>query len=406
MINVIIHGCNGRMGQAVAAAAAADPTIQVAAGVDKFPDKENNPFPAYGSLEECSEDADVIIDFSIPAALPNLLDYAVNRNIPVVIATTGFSNDDFGLIGKASQSIPVFQSANMSLGVNVMLELAKNDALAIGSLFDIEIIEQHHNQKLDSPSGTAYALADAINETLLNSKNYVYGRFSKHDKRSKSEIGIHAVRGGTIPGEHTVLFAGNDEVLKITHTAFSRRIFALGALNACKYVVTKQPGLYNMKDMLTQQTAVTNISSSKREALVTINDVPYDAYAVAAIFQSLAKQNINIDMISQTAPVDGKINISFSLTRDDLQKAVTAVNELQSAYPAISLNTNGHIVKLSVEGTGMEHQPGIAAKIFTIMAEQNISIKAITTSETKVSYIIERQDEKKALEALMMAFEL
>ena len=161
-----------------------------------------------------------------------------------------------------------------------------------------------------------------------------------------------------------------------------------------------------MKDMLTQQTAVTNISSSNREALVTINDVPYDAYAVAAIFQSLAKQNINIDMISQTAPVDGKINISFSLLREDLQKAVTAVNELQSAYPAISLNTNGHIVKLSVEGTGMEHQPGIAAKIFTIMAEQNISIKAITTSETKVSYIIERQDEKKALEALMMAFEL
>jgi len=406
MIRIIIHGCNGRMGQAVAAAAASDPTIHVVAGIDKFSDKKSNPFPTYGSLEECSEDADVIVDFSVPAALPNMLDYAVNRNIPLVIATTGFSKDDLDLIAKASHSISVFQSANMSLGVNVMLELARNAASALGNLFDIEIIEQHHNQKLDSPSGTAYALADAINETLLYSKNYVYGRHSKHDKRSKSEIGIHAIRGGTMPGEHTILFAGDDEVLKITHTAFSRQIFALGALRACKYIVTKPPGLYGMKDMLTQQSAVTNISSSNKDALVTVNNIPQDSNAVARVFQALAKENINVDMISQTAPADKMVNISFSLPRKDLQRALTVINELQTSFPTISMSTNGQIVKLSVEGTGMEYQPGIAARIFTVMAEQNINIKAITTSETKVSFIIDHQEEKKALEALMMAFEL
>jgi len=406
MINIILHGCNGRMGQAVASAAAADPTVRIVAGVDKFPDAKNNNFPVYHSLEECSENADVIIDFSMPAALPLILDYAKKQNIPVVIATTGFSNDELDLITKTSNSIPIFRSANMSLGVNVMMELAQNAASVLGNLFDIEIIEQHHNQKLDSPSGTAYALADAINEALLNSKAYVYGRHSKHEKRSKTEIGIHAVRGGTIPGEHTVLFAGNDEVLKITHTAFSRQIFALGALRACKFITAKPPGLYGMKDMLTQQAAVTNISSSNREALVTINHIPSDSNSIALIFQTLADHNINIDMISQSAPIDRKVNISFSLPRKDLQMAIMAVNDLQPLLPSISMSTNGQIVKLSVEGMGMEHQPGVAARIFTIMAEQNIDIKAITTSETKVSYIIDKQDEKRALEALMEAFEL
>jgi len=406
MINVIIHGCNGKMGQAVASAAAADPDMQVVAGIDKFPESKQNPFPTYSSLSQCKEIADVIVDFSNPAALPDLLAFAKQHKTALVIATTGFSQDDIKLIEQASGSISIFRSANMSLGVNVMLELVQKAASILGDRFDIEIVEKHHNQKIDSPSGTAYALADAINETLLNSKSYIYGRHSKNDKRSKSEIGIHAVRGGTIPGEHTVLFAGSDEVLQIIHTAYSRQIFALGALSACKYMVGKPSGLYSMKDMLNERAAVTNINSNNQEALITINNIPDDTASIAQIFQSIADQNINIDIISQTTPVYGKLSISFTLPHKDLEKAIQAVNDLQASLPSISLNTYEEIVKLSVEGPGMKQQPGIAAKVFSIMAQQNIRIMAITTSETKISYIIHPLDEKKALEALMEAFEL
>lgn len=406
MIRIIIHGCNGKMGQAVASIAAADPDIQVVAGVDKFPESKQNPFPTYGSLSQCKEAADVIVDFSNPAALPDLLTFAKEHKIALVIATTGFSQDDIKLIEQTSRSIPIFRSANMSLGVNVMLELVQKAAATLGDEFDIEVIEKHHNQKVDAPSGTAYALADAINEVLLNSKDYIYGRHSKNQRRSKSEIGIHAVRGGTIPGQHTVMFAGSDEVLEITHTAYSRQIFALGALRACKYITKKAPGLYGMKDMLNEQAVVTNIYSDNQQALITINNIPDNTSAIAQIFENIAQQNINIDLISQTTPLNGRLSISFTLPRKDLEKAIEVVNDLQALLPTISLNTYEDIVKLSVEGPGMAQQPGIAAKVFSIMAQQNIRIMAITTSETKISYIIHPLDEKKALEALMEAFEL
>ncbi len=405
-IRIIIHGCNGKMGQAVASAAAAHPDIEVVAGIDKLPESKQNPFPTYGSLDQCTKQADVIVDFSNPAALPDLLAFAIERRIALVIATTGFSRDDIKLMEQASQTIPIFRSANMSLGVNVMLELVQKAAATLGNEFDIEVIEKHHNQKVDAPSGTAYALADAINEVLLNSKDYIYGRHSKNQRRSKSEIGIHAVRGGTIPGQHTVMFAGSDEVLEITHTAYSRQIFALGALRACKYIAKKPPGLYGMKDMLNEQAAVTNIYSDNQQTLMTINNIPDSTVAIAQIFESIAQQNINIDLISQTTPVNGLLNISFTLPSKDLEKAIKVVNDLHASLPTISLNTYEDIVKLSVEGPGMAQQPGIAAKVFSIMAQQNIRIMAITTSETKISYIIHPLDERKALEALMEAFEL
>jgi len=405
-IRIIIHGCNGKMGQTVASVAAALPDIQVVAGGDKFPEIKQNPFPTYGSLSQCNEQADVIVDFSNPTALPDLLAFAKERKIPLVIATTGFSQDDIKLIEQASRTIPIFRSANMSLGVNVMLELVQKAAAALGNEFDIEIIEKHHNQKVDAPSGTAYVLADAINEVLLNSKDYIFGRHSKNQRRSKSEIGIHAVRGGTIPGQHTVVFAGNDEVLEITHTAYSRQIFALGALHACKYITKKAPGLYGMKDMLNEQAAVTNIYSDNQQALITINSIPDSTTAIAQILESIAQHNINIDLISQTTPVNGKVNISFTLPRKDLKKAMEAINGLKTLFPSINLNAYEDIVKLSVEGSGMAQQPGIASKVFSLMAQQNIRIMAITTSETKISYIIHPLDERKALEALMEAFEL
>lgn len=404
--SIIIHGCNGRMGQAVASAAAAFPGIQVVAGVDRFPGSKQNPFPTYGSLSLCNEHADVIVDFSNPAALPDLLAFARERKIALVIATTGFSQDDIRIIEQASQEIPIFRSANMSLGVNVMLELVQKAAAALGNEFDIEVIEKHHNQKIDAPSGTAYVLADAMNEVLLNSKDYIFGRHSKNQRRSKSEIGIHAVRGGTIPGQHTVLFAGSDEVLEITHTAYSRQIFAMGALRACKYIAKKAPGLYGMKDMLNEQAAVTNINSDGQQSLITINNISQSTAAIALIFESMTQHNINVDLISQTTPVDGKFDLSFTLPRKDFNKAMEVLDGLKASLPGTSIDAYQDIVKLSVEGAGMAHQPGIAARAFGTMAHQNIRVLSITTSETKISFIIHPLDEIKALEALMEAFEL
>jgi 4-hydroxy-tetrahydrodipicolinate reductase len=406
MIKLILHGCNGKMGQVVSESAAVDPDIKIIAGVDRFPEAKTNPYPVYEDLNAIPEKGDVILDFSSPVALPNLLDYAKKNSIPVVIATTGLSSQDLELIQQTSEEIAVFRAANMSVGVNLMYELAHRSASVLGDNFDIEILEKHHNQKVDSPSGTAYSLADAINKAFLNSKHYVFGRHSKTDKRSKGEIGIHAVRGGTIAGEHTVIFAGQDEVLEITHSAHSRQIFALGALTAVKYISDKKSGLYDMKDVMLDQDAVTNIYTSNEEAMITINQIDNEPYIIADIFGKLAQQNINIDMISQTAPVNGKVNISFTLPQQDLGNAIQIIGEYNTANPAVRTDVYADITTITVEGPGMERQSGVAAKVFEIMAKQNIRIKIITTSETKISYVIDQRDEKHAVEAIIEAFNL
>lgn len=406
MINLIIHGCNGKMGQVVAAASANDPDIRVIAGVDKYPAGKTNPFPVYESFSDIKEKADVIIDFSVPGALPQLLDYARSSKTPLVIATTGLSPEDLNSIEKASKETAIFRAANMSLGVNLMYDLAERASSVLGDLFDIEIIEKHHNQKIDSPSGTAYALADAINNAFLNSKHYVFGRHSKNDKRAKTEIGIHAVRGGTIAGEHTVIYAGQDEILEITHSAHSRQIFAMGALTAAKYLKNKTSGLYNMKDVMLDENAVTNIYTSNEEAMITINHISNDAAVAADIFEKLADKGINIDMISQTAPMNGLVNMSFTLPQKELGNAIQIIGEYNKANPEVRTDVFGDITKLTVEGLGMERQSGVAAKIFKIMAKQDIRIKIITTSETKISYIIDQRDERSAVEAIIDAFGL
>ncbi|WP_129721430.1 4-hydroxy-tetrahydrodipicolinate reductase [Xylanivirga thermophila] len=250
MTNIIIHGCNGTMGKVVTRVAMSDPDINIVAGIDKISDKVEKDFPVYQSLEECKVSADVIIDFSVHTAVPALIESAEKRGIPVVIATTGLSEDNMNLIIEKSKNIPIFQSANMSLGINVTGEMAKLAACVLGDKFDIEIVEKHHNQKVDAPSGTAYMLADTINSMLNPKKEYTYGRHSKNDKRSKNEIGIHAIRGGTIVGEHSIIFAGQDEVIEIKHTAFSKQIFAIGAIQAAKFLIGKTPNLYNMDDLI------------------------------------------------------------------------------------------------------------------------------------------------------------
>lgn len=250
MINILLNGCNGRMGQVITRLAGQDEEVVIAAGVDVVPDSIKNSYPVYGDLNDVSEKVDVIVDFSNIKGLPDLLKYAVSKNIPVVICTTGQSAEDKEMIKAASKKTAVLTSANMSIGINLILNLVKTAAKALEGSFDIEIIEKHHNQKVDSPSGTALSIAESINSALSSPKEYVYGRHSKNDKRSSNEIGIHAIRGGNIVGDHTIIFAGAGEVIEISHSALSRDVFGVGALKAAKFLYGKGPGLYSMDDVI------------------------------------------------------------------------------------------------------------------------------------------------------------
>ena len=249
MINILMSGCNGKMGQVITRLAAENGNLKIVAGFD-LNDSIKNDFPVFSNLSKCDVKADVIIDFSNPAALDNILSYALLKNIPLVMATTGLSQSNISSLETASKKIPIFFSANMSLGVNLLMGLVKKAAKILQHNFDIEIIEKHHNLKLDAPSGTALAIADSINSVLDSKAEYTYDRHSKRKKRSKNEIGIHAVRGGTIVGDHSVIFAGSDEIIEINHTAMSKDIFGVGALKAAEFLVGKKPGLYSMNDLI------------------------------------------------------------------------------------------------------------------------------------------------------------
>lgn len=252
MTDIILCGCNGKMGSVVVSSASSYDNCKIAAGVDAYGENSYS-FPTYKSFSEVKEKADVVIDFSNPATLDSMLDYCINNNTPVIICTTGYSPEQVDKIKKASESIPVFYSGNMSLGVNLLIELAKQATKVLGNDFDIEIIEKHHNQKVDAPSGTALMIADGISEELEKEPQYVYDRHTYRRKRSKNEIGIHAVRGGTIVGEHDVIFAGHDEVVTISHQSQSKELFATGAINAAVFIVGKPAGMYNMSMMLSEK---------------------------------------------------------------------------------------------------------------------------------------------------------
>ncbi len=248
MTNIIMTGCSGKMGASIINAASARSDVKIVGGVDLVA-PQNADFAYAKNFSELDCQADVIIDFSNPAVLDSMLAYAVEKKLPVVICTTGYSEEQKQKIKDVSAQIPVFYSGNMSLGINLIIELAKKAASVFGDSFDVEIIEQHHNQKLDAPSGTALMIADAVSQVRENSE-YVYDRHAYRKKREKKEIGIHSVRGGNIVGEHEVIFAGQDEVLTISHSARSKTVFAVGALNAAIFLKGKAPGMYDMSDLL------------------------------------------------------------------------------------------------------------------------------------------------------------
>ena len=246
MLKIIISGCNGHMGRVVESICNSTPNTKVVAGFDVLGSTDRD-FPVYSSPAQFTGEADAVIDFSSPAALDGLLAFAKATKTPLVLATTGYSPEQIAQIGAAALEVPIFRSANMSLGINVLLELVKKAAAVLGDSYDIEIVERHHRRKVDAPSGTALMIADAAAESCGHDTEYVFERHSVRQPRGKKEIGISAVRGGTIVGEHEIIFAGHDEVMEIKHTALSREIFAQGAVEAAKFMSTlKIPRMYDM----------------------------------------------------------------------------------------------------------------------------------------------------------------
>ncbi len=250
MIRVIMHGCNGRMGQVISGLIAADADVELVAGIDSH-DDGHNPYPVFSEIDKCDVLADCIIDFSAAPAVDKLLSYCADKKVPCVLCTTGLSEGQLAKVAEVSKEVAILKSANMSLGINLLIKMLKEATGVLAPAgYDIEIVEKHHNQKLDAPSGTALALADSINEELNGEYEYVYDRSTRREKRPVKEIGISAVRGGTIVGDHDVIFAGMDEVITFSHTAYSRAVFGKGAVQAAKFLAGKPAGMYSMADVI------------------------------------------------------------------------------------------------------------------------------------------------------------
>lgn len=250
MVRLIMHGCNGHMGQVITGLVAEDPEAEIVAGID-IVDNRDNGYPVFTNIRDCDVEADALIDFASAKAIDALLDYCVERKLPAVICTTGLSEAQLIKVRAASEKIAVLKSANMSLGINTLMKLLKDAAKVLAPAgFDVEIVEKHHRLKVDAPSGTAIALADSVNEAMDGQYTYVYDRSQVRRQRDAKELGISAVRGGTIVGEHEVIFAGTDEVITFKHTAYSKAVFGKGAIQAGKFLAGKGPGYYDMADVI------------------------------------------------------------------------------------------------------------------------------------------------------------
>ncbi len=379
------------MGRAVyVACTASDGAFSPVAGVDKCADAADFACPVYSSISDVHEHVDAIVDFTVPAALPELLRFAQRKKLPLIIGTTGLTERDLRLIQTAAERIPIFQTGNMSLGVNLQLALAKTAAAALGSDFDVEIIEKHHRKKIDAPSGTALMLADCIASQHAGGLDYAYGRREKNKRRADDELGIHSIRGGTVVGEHEVLFIGNDEIVGIAHKAYSKQVFARGALRAARYLQGKKPGVYNMQNIVTEHDIASHVYTHEEQAVVTLSGAP--GSSTGRVFEQIARRGVNVDMIAMTLSGENEVCIGFSCAQSQLADAVDALRPLQSEYPAIYLRTHADVVKLTVEGSGMALHHGVASQLLSVLSDAGIHVQLITTSETKIELCVDAID--------------
>jgi 4-hydroxy-tetrahydrodipicolinate reductase len=403
MIKVILNGCNGRMGKVLTSLIGGMDDMSVVAGVDVNTQPVDG-YPVFASLAECPVMADVLLDFSNPKTLSVLLLEAVKRNLPVVIATTGLATGELELVEKSSRKIPIFRSANMSLGINLLQNLVQSATKVLGERYDVEIVEKHHKLKKDSPSGTALMLADSINEVRLEQLRLVHGREGRECLRQPDELGMHSLRGGTIVGEHDVYFTGTDELIQLGHKAHSRQVFATGAIAAAKYLINRKPGLYNMQDMINEASAVTTVYTFPHELLVTLDKFPRDMQAIADLYGDFASADIFIDMISHSGHTSDQLSISFTINSSDLKGANVVLDGIRAKYPTVQTWVEENITKITVEGAGMEFQSGVAYRVFSCMAKAGIYIMAVTTSEIKISFITRASEVEKAVGIIRAEF--
>ena len=326
-------------------------------------------------------DADVVIDFSSPSALDDILAYAAEKKAKLVLATTGYTPEQEKRVEYAAGIVPVFRASNMSLGVNLLANLAKDAAKFLGEDYDIEIVETHHNHKLDSPSGTALTLANEINSVRDNSLAYTYGRHEAKHRRERNELGIHAVRGGTVVGKHEVMFLGTGEVITLKHESENKEVFVRGALRAAKFLMDKESGLYDMTSIIAQNYAVTSVTSETDVALVTLPRISFDGFL--ALLDAIKRNDINLDMISHHFNADATVAVSFTLGDADVKKA-------EGLIPAdIPSTTVRGAAKITTEGAGMQHRSGVAADVLSALRAAGAEVLSITTSETQISCCID-----------------
>ena len=389
------------MGRAVYTACnASDGAFSPVAGVDKCMDAAGFSCPVYPSISDVREHVDAIIDFTVPAALPEVLRFAQRKKLPLIIGTTGLSERDLRLIQTAAERVPIFQTGNMSLGVNLQLALAKTAAAALGGDFDVEIIEKHHRKKIDAPSGTALMLADCIASQHAGGLDYAYGRREKSKRRAADELGIHSIRGGTIVGEHEVAFIGTDEIVESTHKAYSKQVFARGALRAAQYLQGRKSGLYSMQNIVTEHDIASHVYTQEEQAVVTLTGVPGGTAAAGRVFEQIARRGVNVDMIAVTFPAENEVCIGFSCVQPQLADAMDALRALQPDYPTIHLRTHADVVKLTVEGSGMALHHGVASQLLSVLSEAGIHVQLITTSETKIELCVDAIDAIHAVDAV------
>lgn len=393
-IKIIICGLYGRMGQAVLASAKASDQIEISAGVDKFP-RGGEEFPVFTDFSSCTADCDVIVDFSRPEALPDMLKFALAHHCGLVIATTGYSEEQKTAIAEASREVPVFQSFNMSLGLNLLSTFVRKAAEFLGEDFDIEIIEKHHNLKVDSPSGTALMLAEAANTAFDGKKEYIYGRHGGDTKRKSSEIGIHAIRGGTIVGEHDVMFMGYNECVTLSHSAFSREVFARGALKAALFLSDKENGRYDMQDVIQSQYAVHNTYERRAQALLSFESLG----DVAEVFTVLAEAGVNIDLINESCGRPDTLSLAVSIADADLPTAESALRAKGIPYAA-----HPELSKVVAEGYGMKLERGVAARLMRLLSGSGIRVLLISTSETEISLLVPAKDGPEAMRLIREHF--
>lgn len=386
-MKIIINGIGGKVGNMLLDTLSNIKDAEIVCGIDKFANPSEYKVPIFNSFDDCNYDADVIIDFSRPEALYSILKYAKAKKINIVLATTGYSEEEQELIKESSKDIAIFQTSNMSLGVNLLAEISKQAAKFLGSAFDIEIIEQHHKMKVDSPSGTAIYIANEINKVFDNNKEYIYGRHSKHDKRETSHIGMHAIRGGTIVGKHEVMFIGTDEVVTLSHDAQSRKVFALGSIRAAQYINEKSTGMYSMDNILGKDYAVTSISSTSETTLITIPSITSKNFS--KLLSNLADANINLDMISRIMNNSKTNTVSFTLPDSLNKEAYKILTRLNIEY-----DKREGVGKLLISGAGMVHECGVAEEVFTLLDNYDTDIYAVTTSETEISCCIDSHKRK------------